>query len=97
LCNKNIGAEDYIKIAEACDHILIENIPAFKENNSNQQQRFITLIDIAYEKKIKLTISSELDLKSLTHQRIYLPHLRELQVDFTNSRLIILINETRVL
>lgn len=69
LCNKNIGAEDYIKIAEACDHILIENIPAFKENNSNQQQRFITLIDIVYEKKIKLTISSELDLKSLTSSK----------------------------
>jgi len=69
LCNKNIGAEDYIKIAEACDHILIENIPAFKENNSNQQQRFITLIDIIYEKKIKLTISSELDLKSLTSSK----------------------------
>ena len=32
-------------------------IPCFNENNSNQQLRFITLIDILYEKKIKLTLS----------------------------------------
>ncbi len=66
LCNKNIGAEDYIKIAENCNHIVIENLPRFDENNSNQQQRFITLIDIIYEKNVKLTISSILDLKKLT-------------------------------
>ena len=66
LCNKNIGAEDYIKIAENCNHIIIENLPTFNENNSNQQQRFITLIDIIYEKNVRLTISSMLDLMSLT-------------------------------
>jgi len=66
LCNKDIGAEDYIKIAETCKYILIENLPNFDGNNSNQQQRFITLIDIVYEKKIKLTISSASNLKKLT-------------------------------
>ena len=66
LCNKNIGAEDYIKIADVCKHIIIENLPNFNENNSNQQQRFITLIDIIYEKKVNLTISSDLNLNKLT-------------------------------
>ena len=66
LCNKNIGAEDYIKIADVCKHIIIENLPNFNENNSNQQQRFITLIDIIYEKKVNLTISSDSNLKKLT-------------------------------
>ena len=66
LCNKNIGSEDYIKITENCNHIIIENLPKFNENNSNQQQRFITLIDIIYEKNVRLTISSMLDLKNLT-------------------------------
>ena len=27
LCAKNIGAEDYIKIADTCSFIIIENIP----------------------------------------------------------------------
>tara|TARA_Y100000591_G_scaffold322089_1_gene337956 strand:- start:1026 stop:2072 length:1047 start_codon:yes stop_codon:yes gene_type:complete len=63
LCNTNIGSEDYIKIADNSNFIFIENLPNFNENNSNQQQRFITLIDIVYEKKIPLMILSEVDLK----------------------------------
>ena len=66
LCSKNIGAEDYIKIAKVCNFIVIENIPVFKSDNSNQQQRFITLIDILYEKNIPLMITSQLQLDSLS-------------------------------
>ena len=62
LCNRNLGSEDYIKIAESCDFIFIKNLPDFNENNSNQQQRFITLIDILYEKKVLLMITSQIDL-----------------------------------
>ena len=62
LCAKNIGAEDYIKIAKTCNFIIIENIPNFNNDNANQQQRFITLIDILYEKNIPLLISSKSQL-----------------------------------
>ncbi len=58
LCNQNIGAEDYIKIAEQCSFIIIEEIPNFNDQNINQQHRFITLIDIIYEKKISLLVSA---------------------------------------
>jgi len=66
LCSRNIGAEDYIKIAKVCNFIVIENIPIFKSDNSNQQQRFITLIDILYEKNIPLMITSQLQLDLLS-------------------------------
>ena len=62
LCNTNLGSEDYIRIVENSEFIFIKNLPNFNENNSNQQQRFITLIDIIYEKKIPLMITSEIDL-----------------------------------
>ena len=62
MCNRNLGSEDYIKIAEICEFIFIKNLPNFNDNNSNQQQRFITFIDIIYEKKIPLTITSQVDL-----------------------------------
>ena len=62
LCNVNLGAEDFIKIANICKFIVIENIPSFNDENSNQQQRFITLIDILYEKKIPLMITSQVNL-----------------------------------
>tara|TARA_B100000963_G_scaffold354951_1_gene372342 strand:+ start:163 stop:1200 length:1038 start_codon:yes stop_codon:yes gene_type:complete len=66
LCDKNLGAEDYINISNICDHIFIEDIPLFNNENSNQQLRFITLIDIFYEKKIKLTLSLQDKLDNLS-------------------------------
>ena len=65
LCAKNVGAEDYIKIAKFTKFMIVENIPNFNNDNSNQQQRFITLIDILYEKKIPLMLTSQLSLDSL--------------------------------
>jgi cell division protein ZapE len=69
LCAKNVGAEDYIKIAEICNFIIIENIPNFNKNNSNQQQRFVTLIDILYEKKIPLMITSKSQLNLISSSK----------------------------
>jgi len=65
LCNVNIGAEDYVNIANSCKHVFIEEIPRFSDENSNQQMRFITLIDIFYEKNISLSLSLEVDFVSL--------------------------------
>ena len=65
LCNRNLGSEDYLNISQNSKFILIENLPDFDENNSDQQQRFITLIDIIYEKKIPILISSKNSLNKL--------------------------------
>ena len=65
LCDVNLGAEDYIEISEVCNYIVIQNIPIFNDLNSNQQQRFIILIDILYEKKINLMISLVTDLDNI--------------------------------
>ena len=65
LCDVNLGAEDYINIAQTCNHVFIEEIPNFDDENSNQQLRFITLVDIFYEKKISLTLSLEKNLNGL--------------------------------
>ena len=69
LCNQNIGAEDFLKITKTCSLIVIDNIPNFNDNNVNQQQRFITLIDILYEKKIPLMTSSETNLENFGSSR----------------------------
>jgi len=62
LCNKNLGAEDYLEIAKISKFIVIDEIPQFDDFNSNQQQRFITLIDIIYEKNILLAVSANHNL-----------------------------------
>ena len=65
ICNNNLGSEDYIEIGKESDLIFIENLPNFNESNYNQQHRFMTFIDIIYEKKIPLMIKSEVDLNML--------------------------------
>jgi cell division protein ZapE len=82
LCNKNIGAEDYIKIAKACNFIIIENLPNFDDSNSNQQQRFITLIDVIYEKKIPIAVSGASSLLEITSSNSLLEPFKR-----TSSRL----------
>ena len=69
LCDENLGAEDYLNLANICSHIFIEEIPNFNEYNSNQQLRFITLIDILYDKKISLTLSMESELGKISSSR----------------------------
>ena len=69
LCDRNLGSEDYLNIADNCDFIFIENLPDFDENNSNQQQRFITLIDIIYEKRIPLMITSQVKLDKMNSSK----------------------------
>ena len=58
LCDQNLGAEDYLEIAKISKYIVIENIPQFNDINSNQQQRFITLIDVIYDKNIPMAVTA---------------------------------------
>ena len=69
LCSRNLGSEDYISIANNSNFIFIENLPNFNNDNSNQQQRFITLIDIIYEKKIPLMITSHVNLDNINSSK----------------------------
>ena len=62
LCDRNLGAEDYLEIAKVSKFIVIENIPQFNDINSNQQLRFITLIDIIYDKNIPIAITANSNL-----------------------------------
>ncbi len=69
LCDRNLGSEDYISITNNCEFLFIKNLPDFNEDNSNQQQRFITLIDIIYEKKIPLMITSNVSLDKINSSK----------------------------
>ena len=69
LCEKNLGAEDYLEIIRVSKFIVINQIPKFNDINSNQQHRFITLIDIIYDKKIPIAVTAEKNLDELTSSK----------------------------
>ena len=70
LCNQSLGAEDYLEIIKNCKFVTLDNIPQFNDINSNQQQRFITLIDIIYDKNIPLAVTAEQNIDQFTSSRL---------------------------
>ena len=70
LCDKNLGAEDYLEIIKNCNFIIIDSIPQFGDTNSNQQQRLITLIDIIYDKNIPLAVTADQNIDKFTSSRL---------------------------
>lgn len=59
LCNRPLGAADYIAIAERFDLIIVENAPQLGGHIYNEARRFVILIDALYEAKTKLIIAAE--------------------------------------
>ncbi len=70
LCNQNLGSEDYFEIIKNCKFITLDNVPQFNDVNSNQQQRFIILIDVLYDKGIPLAVTAEKNIDQFTSSRL---------------------------
>jgi len=65
LCEKPLGAPDYLRIARDYHTVLIDNIPAMQYEDRNPAKRFIALVDALYENNVKLMASAEAELPDL--------------------------------
>ena len=67
LCKQPLGAADYIAIARAYHTVLIEGLPALRPSQRDEARRLITLIDIFYERRVKLVVSAAAEPQDLFH------------------------------
>lgn len=58
LCEKPLGAVDYLAISKALDVLLLDDIPKMSKEKGNEAKRFILLIDTLYEAKVRLIVSA---------------------------------------
>jgi cell division protein ZapE len=65
LCKRPLGAPDYLEIARKFNTLMIARIPRFYPENRNEAKRFVTLIDILYEYKVKLICTAEVPPEEL--------------------------------
>src|SRR6185295_4142081 len=65
LCEKPLGASDYLRLAHDYHVILIDRIPVMYYEQRNAAKRFISLIDTLYDNAVKLMASAEADPVSL--------------------------------
>ncbi len=59
LCEKPLGALDYLHIARAFHTLLLERIPVLGPQRRNEARRFINLIDTLYDNRVCLVATAE--------------------------------------
>ena len=65
ICEKPLGASDYLRLAHDYHTIMIDRIPVMDHAQRNAAKRFIALIDTLYDNAVKLMASAEADPVSL--------------------------------
>jgi cell division protein ZapE len=65
LCERPLGALDYLKLAHEFHTLLIDRIPVMDFSRRNEAKRFITLIDTLYDQAVKVVASAEAEPDAL--------------------------------
>ena len=85
LCEKPLGATDYLKIAQSFHTLFIEGIPNFTAEKRNEAKRFINLIDTLYDAGVKIVVTAD---GPPTELNAGLREVEAFEFDRTVSRLI---------
>jgi cell division protein ZapE len=59
LCEKPLGASDFLKIARTFHTVLVDHVPVLKDGERNAARRLISLIDTFYDNRVKLVVSAQ--------------------------------------
>lgn len=59
LCEKPLGARDYLAIAARYSTLFIDHVPVLDESRRNEAKRFILLVDVIYDQQLRLLISAD--------------------------------------
>jgi len=65
LCGKPLGRSDYSLIATNYHTIFVDNIPRLTTNDAIEFKRFVSLIDMMYDKKVNLHTLSEVPCREI--------------------------------
>lgn len=82
ICGRPLGAADHIAIAERFRAVMIDDVPVLTEELRNEAKRFITLVDVLYERRVRMILSAAAPL-----DRLFAGRTHALEFDRTASRL----------
>jgi cell division protein ZapE len=58
LCARPLGAADYLALARRFHTLLLDGVPMLGPERRNEAARFVTLVDVLYERRTKLVMSA---------------------------------------
>jgi cell division protein ZapE len=58
-CRRPLGAADYLALARAYHTILLEGVPVIPPDRRDEAKRLIMLVDVFYERRVKLIVSAD--------------------------------------
>lgn len=59
LCERPLGAEDYLAIAKRYHTVFLENVPRLGYDRRNEAKRLMTLVDVLYDQHRNLVMTAE--------------------------------------
>jgi len=65
LCERPLGASDYLRIAHEFHTLIIEGIPVMDYPQRNEAKRFIALVDTLYDNAVKVVASAQAEPPAL--------------------------------
>ena len=65
LCERPLGAADYLEIAREFHTVLVQDIPVLGAEKRNEAKRLVTLIDALYEHKVKVICTAAAEPEAL--------------------------------
>ena len=65
LCEKPLGARDYVRLSHAYDAVMVDRVPQFDRLRTDASKRFIQLVDTLYDRGVKLAASFAVPLDEL--------------------------------
>jgi len=65
LCERPLGARDYLRLSHAYDALMLDHVPQFDRLRTDAAKRFILLVDTLYDRGVKLAASFAAPLDEL--------------------------------
>ncbi|XP_051172910.1 putative ATPase N2B [Leptopilina boulardi] len=78
LCDRPLGASDYIEICQAFHTVIIRDVPQLNLKIKSQARRFITLIDTLYDSRVRIVVSA-----AAPHTELFAP---EADAEYTDEK-----------
>ncbi|XP_061896760.1 AFG1-like ATPase isoform X1 [Entelurus aequoreus] len=65
LCDRPLGASDYLEMSRVFDTVFIRHVPLLTLNKKTQARRLITLVDAFYDHKVRVVLLAQHPLEEL--------------------------------